>query len=387
MANSQANSPSSNIVLDTSFDVPADGNVIDSADIDQGKPRNILLQLLDRMSPRNCLGPIGGAATCHSLILEDDVIDFDDVMPGIVEDVRSEGKKKMVALHKLYQMTDRERKQNRVPVVCTTKWDTIGAVASCVTPEADPGDRRQALLLLNNLSIPIENKASIVLGEPVESLLPALLKVIHERLPESYLAAACLFNLSYLEDAKQFMFTYIPTVTVVATEVQSQYHYRPRTLENPGSLLRILESLLRDYAGYLQVDDVNSVEGEAVRWVIGVLRNLATVKDNAIDLIQQTVVPALALQFLETTTNELSLWSRDSLEDSCLMLTVNLVQSCPAEYQKRIDRDTARKALGKIHGKGGIHDMRATAVLRLLEEETESLRAAVARQDEKKEFR
>jgi hypothetical protein len=173
----------------------------------------------------------------------------------------------------------------------------------------------------------------------------------------------------------------------VATEVQSQYHYRPRTLENPGSLLRILESLLRDYAGYLQVDDVNSVEGEAVRWVIGVLRNLATVKDNAIDLIQQTVVPALALQFLETTTNELSLWSRDSLEDSCLMLTVNLVQSCPAEYQKRIDRDTARKALGKIHGKGGIHDMRATAVLRLLEEETESLRAAVARQDEKKEFR
>jgi hypothetical protein len=273
-----------------------------------------------------------------------------------------------------------------VPVVCTTKWDTIGAVASCVTPEADPGDRRQALLLLNNLSIPIENKASIILGEPVESLLPALLKVIHERLPESYLAAACLFNLSYLEDAKIFLFTYIPTVTFVTTEVQSEYHYRP-PLENPGSLLRILESLLRDYAGYLQVDAVNSVEGEAIRWVIGVLRNLATVKDNAIDLIQQTVVPALALQFLETSTNELSLWSRDSLEDSCLMLTVNLVQSCPTEYQTHIDGATARKALGKIHGKGGIHDMRATAVLRLLEEETESLEAAVARQDEKKELR
>jgi hypothetical protein len=258
-----------------------------------------------------------------------------------------------------------------LPVVCTTKWDTIGAVASCVASEADPGDRRQALLLLNNLSIPIESKASIILGEPVESLLPALLKVIHERL---------------LEDAKIFLFAYIPTVTFVATEVQSEYYYRP-PLENPGSLLRILESLLRDYAGYLQVDAVNSVEGEVIRWVIGVLRNLATVKDNAIDLIQQTVVPALALQFLETTTNELSLWSRDSLEDSCLMLTVNLVQSCPTECQTRIDRATARKALGKIHGKGGIHDMRATAVLRLLEEETESLEAAVARQVEKKELR
>jgi hypothetical protein len=112
MANSQANSPSSNVVLDP-FTVPADGNVIDSADIDQGKPRSILLQLLDRMSPRNCLGPGAGAAACHSLILEDDAIDFDDIMPGILADVRSESKKRIMGLQKLYQMTDRERKQNR----------------------------------------------------------------------------------------------------------------------------------------------------------------------------------------------------------------------------------------------------------------------------------
>jgi hypothetical protein len=117
MANSQANSPSSNIVLDP-FTVPADDNVIDSADIDPEKPRSILLQLLDRMSPRNCLGPIGGAASCHSIILEEDAIDFDDVMPGILEDVRSEGKKKTVALQRLYQMTDRERKQNRYVSHC-----------------------------------------------------------------------------------------------------------------------------------------------------------------------------------------------------------------------------------------------------------------------------
>jgi hypothetical protein len=273
-----------------------------------------------------------------------------------------------------------------VPVVCTTKWDTIGVVASCVTPEADAGDRRQALLLLNNLAIPMENKASILLGEPVESLLPALLKVIHERLPESYLATTCLFNLSYLEDTKKSMFAYVPTVTFVSTEVQSAYHHRP-PLENPGSLLRILESLLKDYSGYLQAAAVNSVEGEAIRWTMGVLRNLATVKDNAIELTQQTVVPALALHFLKTSTNELSLWSRDSLEDSCLLLTANLVQSCPAEYLKRIDRATARKALGKIQGKGGIHDMRATSVLALLEEETENPEATAAKRDEKKERR
>jgi hypothetical protein len=121
MANSQANSPSSNVVLDP-FTVPADGNVIDSADIDQGKPRNILLQLLDRMSPRNCLGPIGGAAACHSLILEDDAIDFDDIMPGMLEEVRSEGKKRMIGLQRLYQMTDRERKQNRYVSQCMRKF-------------------------------------------------------------------------------------------------------------------------------------------------------------------------------------------------------------------------------------------------------------------------
>lgn len=114
MANSHANSPSSNIIADPFNDL-LDGNVVEAADIDQGKSRNFLIQLLDRMSPRNCLAPMNVVA-CH--ILEEDAVDFDDVMPGILRNIRKGGKIKTKALQKLYQMTDRERKQNRYVSHC-----------------------------------------------------------------------------------------------------------------------------------------------------------------------------------------------------------------------------------------------------------------------------
>jgi hypothetical protein len=89
-------------------------NVVESSDIG-GKPPNILTQLLERMSPRHCLGSThGGSSTsCHDFILQDDPVDFDGVMPTILRDVRKDRKLRVDALRKLYQMTDRERKQNR----------------------------------------------------------------------------------------------------------------------------------------------------------------------------------------------------------------------------------------------------------------------------------
>lgn len=229
----------------------------------------------------------------------------------------------------------------------------------------------------------MENKAAILLGEPAEALLPALLKLIHERLPDAYLATVCLFNLSYLEDAKSMLLEYVPTGDVAMDpNVQSEYHYTP-PLENPNSLLRILEKLLQDYTPYLS-HATNSAERQAVRWTVGILRNLATAQENAVVLAQNTVVPSLALLFLEETNNELSLWSRDSLEDSSLLLLVNLVQ-CPAGCEA-LDLEQAQRALGKIVGKGGIHDMRAATVLRILEESKSQANATAAGdQDEKKQ--
>jgi hypothetical protein len=244
-------------------------------------------------------------------------------------------------------------------------------------------DRRLALLLLNNLSIPMENKAAILLGEPAEVLLPALLKVIHARLPSAYLATVCLFNLSYLEDAKEMLLQYVPSDDqVVYTRVQSEYHHRP-PIENPNSLVRILEKLLQDYTPYISHSS-HSVEKQAVRWAVGILRNLVTVEENAIALARKTSIPSLALQYLSESTNDLSLWARDSLEDSSLLLLVNLAKH--PECCSCVDLAKAQQSLGKLQGKGGIHDVRATAVLGLLVEASQSKKIeSVEVQDEKKQ--
>lgn len=107
-----ANTPLTNAGVDP-YDRSVSRNVVDSADLETKSP-NILQQLFERMSPRHCLGSVHGAGTaCSTFILEDDAVDFDEVMPPLVRDVLKGGKRRTTALQKLYQMTDRERKQNR----------------------------------------------------------------------------------------------------------------------------------------------------------------------------------------------------------------------------------------------------------------------------------
>ena len=275
-----------------------------------------------------------------------------------------------------------------VPVICTAKFNVIAAVVPCLSPIAAKTDRRQALLLLNNLCIPPENKAAILLGEPYKLLLPALLQIIASRMAESHLAAVCLYNLSFLGEGHSFLFHYVPPP--VAGEPLSEYrHLAP--LDNPTSLFRILESAVQDFLPFVSVAQdkpmVVSVEGEVVRWCLGLFSNIEKVNPKAV--VTQSVLPHAAVQCLQYfSKHDLSLWKRDSLPDISLMLLVRLARDATCVAVLRRSQE-ARQVLESLEGRGGIHETRAKALLELLQQQEpaeNALKTEQSQREEKKEL-
>lgn len=224
-----------------------------------------------------------------------------------------------------------------ISMVCTSKWDLIGVLATCL---ANKNDRRLACLVLNNLSIPFENKAVMVFGLSSTKLLDAVLTVIIEGQTDSYLCCILLMNLAYLEDAK------LKLVQYGADD----------PLENRKSLLRTMELLLKTRTRFL-ARKVVSVEGEAVRWATGLIRNLSTMQEGA-SLVAKTDIPAFILSYIRNSPNPLHCWTEDSLEDLSLQVLMNL-----AKYPESLEclkAINAADAFDSIVGQGGIHDVRAS---------------------------
>ena len=69
------------------------------------------------------------------------------------------------AVKRIYELCDVWHKQNRVPMVCSGKWDVLTPLVKCLQQE---NDGHLAYLALNNLSILTENKGVMALG-PVSS--------------------------------------------------------------------------------------------------------------------------------------------------------------------------------------------------------------------------
>jgi hypothetical protein len=282
-----------------------------------------------------------------------------------------------------------------MPMVCTTRFSAIGSLLPCLSREAAAADRRRALLLVANLAVPAENKAAILLNpEVADGLLPALLRAVRGRWNESYLAAACLFNLSYLDDAKPRLLRYVaaqlsgeggPGDDGDRAAALSYEFYLPE--DHPCSLLRILESLVSEYAGFVgspspesgappsspspSASTSTSVQREAVRWSMGALRNLVTnAPDNAVLVGTKTRVPCLAAACLEATDrDDLALWFPGSLEDSCLALLAHVAVQPECRPALARMEPNLRRALSRLEGRGGIHEVRAGAILGRVDDE------------------
>jgi hypothetical protein len=212
-------------------------------------------------------------------------------------------------------------------------------IDTLISSLASDDDRRMACLILNNLSIPFENKQSLVQND---DLLEALLRVIQRGDPESYLCISCLMNLSVLEDAKVKIITFSPP-------------------DNSTSLLKTLELVLSTYSHYVFRPQL-SVEREAVRYTIGLIRHLTTLKTNAILLSQTTDIPRLLLyNFIRDSPNPLARWKPDSVEDFSLLVMLNLAQ-CPRSLRFLRELD-AEEILAKFQDQEGIHGMRAATIV------------------------
>jgi hypothetical protein len=185
-------------------------------------------------------------------------------------------------------------------------------------------------------------------------------------LPESYLAACTLFNLSGLEDAKTMVLNFVPSQK--DEEAESVYSYQ-RPEDDSWSTIRTLESALKDYAPYVtkaKYQTVHSVEQQAARWCMNVVRNLVTDKDNAVVVGTKTAIPVLAAFFLDTSQRDLGLWTRDSLEDACLMVLVRCATY--DECLPHLNRPETARALSKLSKVGGIHQTRAVLLLHRFQE-------------------
>ncbi len=317
---------------------------------------------------------------------------------------------------------------------------TVDVLASsCLQQESlSSGDRRWACLIINNLAIPLENKAALVSNR---TLMDALLFVISKNFPETHLCCVCLMNLSYTENASvpihnvmlQYQMSTPSDSAGDGNDDNNNYDEDGVSLSvilnNPNSLLRILETMIKDYTHILignlsktySSRSLVSVQGEAVRWTVGWMRNVTvdyiccqwlcqtrlpydmiqvfhaeitttiattaassmtantpthgTLSSSSLSAFESSSVSALSPVAASPTTSGassstfVSKWTRDSLPDLALGVLLNLVQysDCCEQLLER-SAPLLMDSLEPIVDQGGIHDMRASMILCRLEQ-------------------
>eukprot|EP00549_Striatella_unipunctata_P001169 CAMPEP_0118684420 /NCGR_PEP_ID=MMETSP0800-20121206/6633_1 /TAXON_ID=210618 ORGANISM="Striatella unipunctata, Strain CCMP2910" /NCGR_SAMPLE_ID=MMETSP0800 /ASSEMBLY_ACC=CAM_ASM_000638 /LENGTH=539 /DNA_ID=CAMNT_0006581123 /DNA_START=56 /DNA_END=1675 /DNA_ORIENTATION=- len=275
-----------------------------------------------------------------------------DDIPELIEIMLNEkGEKSAAATKRIYELCDVGHKQNRVPMVCSGKYDVLTPLAQCLTQESGDG-RHLACLALNNLSIPTENKRVMALGPASKDVIGGLCKVIAEDKQESYLCCICLMNLSFLEASITSILEHSP-ISDGASPIPP--------LENPNSLLRVLEKLLTNSPA---VPRTGSGKSEGVRWACGLIKNLAKSEKNAA-LFGKTEIPKCVVENIRATTAPPSRWTSNSLEDFSLFVILNLAQ-WPVS-KEALMKAGAIDVIKPIMAEGDLQGLKATMACAFLE--------------------
>ena len=269
---------------------------------------------------------------------------MEDIPDLLLTMTNERGEKSAAATKRIYELCDVGHKQNRVPMVCSGKYDVLNPLAQCLTQDSGDG-RHLACLALNNLSIPTENKRVMALGPASSAVIGGLCKVIAEDKQESYLCCICLMNLSFLEASITTMLQHSP--------VPDGSDPLP-PLSNPDSLLRVLEKLLRNAPA---VPKSGSGKSEGVRWACGLIKNLAKSEENAA-LIGRTDIPRCVVGNVRSTSTPPGRWTSNSLEDFSLFVVLNLAQ-WPVSRQALVDAGAA-DAVRPIMAEGDLQGLKAT---------------------------
>jgi hypothetical protein len=276
---------------------------------------------------------------------------LDDIPELLLTIEKEKGEKSAAAVKRIYELCDVGHKQNRVPMVCSGKWDVLTPLAACLTQESGDG-RHLACLALNNLSIPTENKRVMALGPAAKDVIGGLCNVIAEDKQESYLCCICLMNLSFLEASITTILQHSPVADGAAPV---------KALENPDSLIRVLEKLLSNSSS---TPKSGSGKSEGVRWACGLIKNLAKSEDNA-KLLGKTDIPMCVVDNLRNANTSPNRWTSNSLEDFSLFVVLNLAQ-WDASKDALIDAG-AVEVIKPIMNEGDLQGLKATMACAFLE--------------------
>lgn len=202
-------------------------------------------------------------------------------------------------------------------------------------------------LALNNLSIPHDNKRVMVRERGAKRLIGNLCKIVASGKKEAHLCCIVLMNLSFYEPGLTIIGQFSPTPKCSAIEVSpnsspdksqnggkaikalqttttifkraadavtKQRKLTP--LENPNSLLRILQDLVS-----------TAERGTSdFRWAFGLLANLSRHPENAL-LIGLTGIPRVAIENLRVSKIPCNKWATNSLEDFSLYFILHLAEA------------------------------------------------------------
>ena len=77
---------------------------------DEFEPTALWKKLWDSMNPAVCLSP---TMACTHVFMDDDIVEYNRIVPPILRDMKHPGKQRTAALQRLYRFTDRDRHKNR----------------------------------------------------------------------------------------------------------------------------------------------------------------------------------------------------------------------------------------------------------------------------------
>lgn len=218
-------------------------------------------------------------------------------------------------------------------------------------------------LTLNNLSIPHDNKRVMVRERGAKRLIGNLCKIVASGKKEAHLCCIILMNLTFYEPGLTIIGQFSPTpktpnsiesslsiesssshgssthnrdnsspstvgtakkalkttTTILKRAADAVTKQRKLTpLENPKSLLRILQDLL-----------TNVERGTSdFRWAFGLLANLSRHPENAL-LIGLTGIPRVAIENLRLSKTPSKQWATNSLEDLSLYFLLHMAEAFP----------------------------------------------------------
>mmetsp|Transcript_4583 Transcript_4583/g.6608 ORF Transcript_4583/g.6608 Transcript_4583/m.6608 type:complete len:344 (-) Transcript_4583:362-1393(-) len=315
-------------------------------------------QLAQKMNPSTCLQ---GSLE----LLEEESLE--SAMESILPDLSSSAiRKQKKAIQRLYDLTNQKNRHKRVDLVQKFRIHSTCLLKLIKAPE----HARMGCLILNNLSIPHENK-SILLQSNL--LLKELYTILEELKPETYLACLILRNLSCEQQHHDRLINFSIGKTLLPLLENMFLTFGPLVMHQDEEKTLSRSSLRSSFLTRSSSSEINvaskrmkSAEFQALTYSAQLLEQLTQTHAGLVAKHVRLIECLLELIQHLVATTKLHDWTQGSLGDACLVTILQLAQDRRGCRVLREDLYAPMYLMGLV-GKGGIHDTRASWVQCYLE--------------------